>query len=60
MARLFNHVAAAVFVVTGAFGLALHAQPLMQPNISAAQARQIVDAVIAECGQPGDLLTVRP
>ncbi len=34
------------------------AQPLMQPNITAAQARQIIDAIIAECNRPGDLLTI--
>lgn len=34
------------------------AQPLMQPNISATQAQQIVDAIIDECSQPGDLITV--
>ena len=45
-------------VEASALGLSTQAQPLMQPNISAAQARQIVDAVIAKCGQPGDLLTV--
>ncbi len=45
-------------IVTGALGLAAHAQPLMQPNISVAQARQIVDTIIAECSRPGDLVTV--
>jgi uncharacterized protein GlcG (DUF336 family) len=34
------------------------AQPLMQPNISAAQARQVIDAIIAECSGAGELLTV--
>lgn len=34
------------------------AQPLLQPNISVALARQIVDAIIAECSRPGDLVTV--
>lgn len=33
------------------------AQTLMQPNISVAQARRMVDAIIAECS-PGGLLTV--
>ena len=47
-----------LFIVTGALGLSAYAQLLMQPNISAAQARKIVDAVIAECSRPGDLLTV--
>ncbi len=45
-------------IVTGALGLSAYAQPLMQPNISVAQARQIIDAVIAECSRPGDLVTV--
>jgi uncharacterized protein GlcG (DUF336 family) len=30
----------------------------MQPNISVAQARKIIDAIIAECSLPGDLVTV--
>jgi uncharacterized protein GlcG (DUF336 family) len=34
------------------------AQVLTQPNVSAAQARKIVDAVIAECSRPGALVTV--
>ncbi len=45
-------------IATGASGVNAHAQPLMQPNISVAQARQIIDAVIAECSRPGDLVTV--
>ncbi|MGK0297388.1 MAG: hypothetical protein ACI9XC_000991 [Gammaproteobacteria bacterium] len=40
------------------FAISTSAQPLMQKNISLAQAMQIVDAVIAECSQPGDLVTV--
>jgi uncharacterized protein GlcG (DUF336 family) len=47
-----------LFIVTVLLGHSANAQPLMQPNISLAQARQIVDAVIAECSQPGDLVTV--
>lgn len=34
------------------------AQALMQPNVSVAQARKIVDAIIAECSRPGALVTV--
>jgi uncharacterized protein GlcG (DUF336 family) len=34
------------------------AQPRVQHNITLAQARQIVDAVIARCSEPGDLVTV--
>jgi uncharacterized protein GlcG (DUF336 family) len=33
-------------------------QTLMQPNISAGQARRIADAIIAECSNPGELITV--
>jgi uncharacterized protein GlcG (DUF336 family) len=40
------------------FAISSSAQPLMQPNISLAQAMQIVDAVIAECSQPGVWVTV--
>ena len=47
-----------LFIVTGTLGLTANAQLLMQPNISLAQARQIVVAVIAECSRPGDLVTV--
>jgi uncharacterized protein GlcG (DUF336 family) len=42
----------------GGFSATAAAQPLMQPNISVAQARKIVDAVIAECSRPGELVTV--
>ncbi len=48
----------ASLIVLAAFGFSAAAQPLMQPNISASQARQIVDAIIVECSQPGDLITV--
>ena len=37
---------------------AVHAQLLMQPNISVSQARQIIDTIISECSRPGDLVTV--
>jgi hypothetical protein len=47
-----------LFLVFGAHSAPAIAQPLMQANISVAQARQIVDAVIAECSRPGDLVTV--
>ncbi len=47
-----------LFIVTGALCLSAYAQPLMQPNISVAQARQIVDAVIAKCSRQEDLVTV--
>ncbi len=47
-----------LMILTGALSLSAYAQPLMQPNISVAQARQIVDTIIAECSLPGDLVTV--
>jgi len=47
-----------LFAVTGLLSLSAHAQLLMQPNISVAQARQIIDTIIAECSRPGDLVTV--
>jgi uncharacterized protein GlcG (DUF336 family) len=56
MSRLLTGVAKAI-VVAG-LGAAVHAQVLMQPNISVAQARKIVDAIIAKCSQPGNLVTV--
>ena len=45
-------------IVLAALTFAAAAQPLMQPNISATQAKQIVDAIIGECSQAGDLITV--
>jgi uncharacterized protein GlcG (DUF336 family) len=36
----------------------LDAQVLMQPNVSVAQARKIVDAIVTECSRPGSLVTV--
>ena len=48
----------ALFVVAGSQSNPAVAQPLMQANISVALARQIVDAVNAECSRPGDLVTV--
>jgi uncharacterized protein GlcG (DUF336 family) len=45
-------LAAAGTVATG-----VQAQTIVQPNLSAAQARQIVDAVIAKCGSAGTPLT---
>jgi len=41
-----------------ATGSVAQAQTLMQANISAAQARQVIDAIVAECSGTGDLLTV--
>ena len=47
-----------LLIMTGALGSQAHAQLLMQPNISVAQARKIIDTIIAECSRPGDLVTV--
>jgi len=47
-----------LFFVIGSQNIPAIAQPLMQANLSVAQAMQIVDAVIAECSRPGDLVTV--
>ena len=38
-------------IVLAALGFAAAAQPLMQPNLSATQAKQIVDAIIGECSR---------
>ena len=38
--------------------LSAHAQLLMQPNISVAQAQKIIETIITECSIPGDLVTV--
>ena len=52
-------VSSAVTVLcAGVFSSTVPAQTLMQANISAAMARKIVDAIVAECGGSGDLLTV--
>ena len=53
----YRQILSAVVVALATCGIA-HAQLLMQPNISVAQAMRIVDAVIAECSQPGDQITV--
>lgn len=50
--------ALSLFALASAWIPAAQAQALMQPNISVALARQIVDAIIAECSRPGDLVTV--
>jgi uncharacterized protein GlcG (DUF336 family) len=47
-----------LFFAGSTLSLPAHAQPLMQPNISLAQAKKIVDAVIADCSRPGKLVTV--
>ena len=47
-----------MLMVAGSAGDVARAQLLMQPNLSVAQARLIVDTIIAECSRPGDLVTV--
>ncbi len=58
MSRKLNRIIVTAILVSGVSALPGAAQPLMQPNVSVAMARQIVDAAIAHCNQPGDLLTV--
>jgi uncharacterized protein GlcG (DUF336 family) len=58
LSRIGQRLSVLLFLATSVVGLSANAQPLMQPNISVAQAMQIVDAVIAECNLPGDLITV--
>jgi len=50
--RFFLFIAASVFIQSTA------AQVLVQHNISLAQAMKIVDTVIAQCSEPGDLVTL--
>jgi uncharacterized protein GlcG (DUF336 family) len=47
-----------VLAGVGSASLCAHGQALMQPNVSLAQAMKIVDAVIAQCSRPGQLVTV--
>ena len=49
---------AASLIVLATVGVPASAQPLMQPNISATQAKRIVDTIIEECSQSSDLVTV--
>lgn len=44
--------------LAAAANLRAGAQVLTQPNVSAAQARKILDAAIAECSRPGTLITM--
>lgn len=50
--RFLLFIAASVFIQSAA------AQTLVQHNISLAQAMKIVDTIIAQCSEPGDLVTV--
>jgi uncharacterized protein GlcG (DUF336 family) len=56
--RRFGPVVALLAAAAVAAGPRLDAQVLMQPNVSVAQARKIVDAIIGECSRPGSLVTV--
>jgi uncharacterized protein GlcG (DUF336 family) len=60
--RRVERVGVAPLAWLGALALAAspsaHAQVLTQANVSVAQARKILDAVIAECSRPGTLVTV--
>jgi uncharacterized protein GlcG (DUF336 family) len=58
MSRKFSRTLATAILLSGIMALPAAAQPLMQPNVSVAMARQIVDGAIAHCNQPGDLLTI--
>lgn len=51
-------VVSVVMALAAAANLDVGAQVLTQPNVSAAQARKILDAVIAECNRPGTLITM--
>ena len=47
-----------VLILVLAVMQAAAAQPRVQHTITLAQARQVVDAVIAKCSEPGELVTV--
>ena len=47
-----------LLVVSGTTSQLTHAQVLMQPNLSVAQARLIIDTIIAECSASDELVTV--
>ena len=53
MSRLSKSTALATIGAAALFALSASAAPLMQKNISVAHAWMVVDAVNAECGQPG-------
>ena len=58
MSRMLNRIIATAIIACGVSVVPGAAQPLMQPNISVDMARQVVDAALAHCNQPGDLITV--
>ena len=53
MFRFSMEIFVASCVLTIILASTANAQPLMQKNISVAQAMRVADAVSAECGQPG-------
>jgi uncharacterized protein GlcG (DUF336 family) len=58
MSRKLNRIVATAMIASGIAVAPAAAQPLVQHNVSVAMARQIVDAALAHCNQPGDLITV--
>lgn len=58
MSHLTRRMAIAAFLASSTMALSASAQPLMQHNVSVAMARQMIEAAIASCSQPGDLVTI--
>jgi len=58
MSRIYGRVFAGAALAAAIAGGTVHAQPLVQHNVSIAMAREIIDAAIAHCNRPGDLMTV--
>ena len=58
MSRLKGRGLAAAVLASAAMLAPASAQPLVQHNMSIAMAREIIEAAIAHCSQPGDLVTV--
>jgi uncharacterized protein GlcG (DUF336 family) len=53
MSQLIKNIAAASVASAAMIALSANAAPLMQQNMSVADAWKVIDAVNAECGQPG-------
>jgi uncharacterized protein GlcG (DUF336 family) len=58
MSRIARRTLAVGLIASGALALGASAQPLIQGNVSVKMARQMIEAAIASCSQPGDLVTV--
>jgi uncharacterized protein GlcG (DUF336 family) len=58
MSRLVTRAIGTAVLASGLSVAGASAQPLTQHNVSVAMARQIIDATIASCSQPGDLVTI--